>query len=244
MNNPRITVWNEYWHERNNPVVTEIYPNGIHATLAEVLKDADFSSVRTATLDEPEHGLTDAVLNETDVLIWWGHKKHADVSDEVVSRVQARVLQGMGLVVLHSGHFSKLFKRLLGTSCTVNWRDEGERERLWVVMPEHPIAAGLPRYFELEKEEMYGEPFGIPAPDELLFLSWFQGGEAFRSGCCYYRGLGRIFYFRPGHETFPTYHDKTVQKVIVNGVNWVAPAAISQEPLLNVRRADPLEPIG
>ena len=237
-----VTIWNEFWHERNNPVVGEIYPEGIHAVLAGAMRQRGFDSVGTATLDEPEHGLSQAVLDETDVLLWWGHKKHNDVSDEVVARVHARVLQGMGLVVLHSGHFSKIFKRLMGTACTLNWREDGERERLWVVTPEHPIAQGLGRYFELEKEEMYGEPFEVPAPDELIFLSWFKGGEVFRSGCCYVRGRGRIFYFRPGHETFPTYYDETVQHVIANGIRWAAPATMSAEPPANMKR-EPIEPI-
>lgn len=238
----KITVWNEYWHERNNPVVAKVYPEGIHTAIATALRKQGFENVRTATLEEPEHGLTKQVLDDTDVLLWWGHKKHGDVSDEVVSRVQERVHQGMGLVVLHSGHFSKVFKRLTGTACTVNWREDGEKERIWVVTPEHPIAQGIDRYFEIEKEEMYGEPFEIPTPDELIFLSWFQGGEVFRSGCTYVRGRGRIFYFRPGHETFPTYHNPTVQHVIANGVRWVAPARQDRNPMLNVMRA-PLERI-
>jgi trehalose utilization protein len=237
-----VTIWNEFWHERNNPVVGEIYPEGIHTVLADAMRKRGFESIRTATLGEPEHGLSQAVLDGTDVLLWWGHKKHNDVSDEVVARVHARVLQGMGLIVLHSGHFSKVFKRLTGTACTVNWREDGERERLWVVTPEHPIAQGLGRYFELEKEEMYGEPFEVPAPDELIFLSWFKGGEVFRSGCCYVRGRGRIVYFRPGHETFPTYYDETVQHVIANGIRWAAPVIMSAEPPANVKR-DPIEPL-
>jgi trehalose utilization protein len=239
----KVTIWNEYWHERNNPAVGKIYPNGIHAVLADGLRKHGFESVTTATLDEPEHGLSQNVLDRTDVLLWWGHKKHDEVADDVVARVHARVLQGMGLVVLHSGHFSKLFKRLTGTACTVNWREDGERERIWVVTPEHPIAQGLGKYFELEKEEMYGEPFEVPAPDELIFVSWFQGGEVFRSGCCYVRGRGRIFYFRPGHETFPTYYDETVQHVIANGVRWVAPVMLDNNPPANTKRA-PIEPIG
>jgi trehalose utilization protein len=237
-----VTIWNEYWHERHNPAVARIYPRGIHSVLADGLRERGFAQITTATLEEAEHGLPEAVLDGTDVLLWWGHKRHADVSEEVVARVQARVLQGMGLVVLHSGHFSKIFKRLTGTACTLNWRDEGERERLWVVTPGHPIAAGLDRYFELEKEEMYGEPFEIAPPDELVFLSWFQGGEVCRSGCCYTRGRGRIFYFRPGHETFPTYHDRNVRNVIANGVRWAAAAVTAREPSANTRR-DPIEKI-
>jgi trehalose utilization protein len=211
--------------------------------LADALRRRGFDAVRTATLEEPEHGLSRSVLDETEVLVWWGHRKHEEVSEDVVARVQARVLQGMGLLVLHSGHFSKIFRRLTGTACTLSWRDEGEKERIWVVTPGHPIAQGLGRYFELDQEEMYGEPFDIPDPDELVFLSWFQGGEVFRSGCCYRRGRGRVFYFRPGHETFPTYHDETVQHVIANGVHWAAPASVDANPPANVRR-EPVESLG
>jgi trehalose utilization protein len=240
--NPRIVVWNEFRHERENPAVRRIYPDGIHAALVSALRRDGFADVRSATLDEPEHGLPADVLDRTDVLLWWGHRHHGDVSDDVVQRVHDRVLRGMGLVVLHSGHFSKIFKRLMGTACSVNWRADGERERLWVVKPEHPIAEGLGRYFELDQEEMYGEVFEIPEPEELVFLSWFAGGEVFRSGCCYTRGRGRIFYFQPGHETFPTYHDATIQRVIANAVRWAAPHAIAQDCAANIRR-EPLETI-
>lgn len=240
--NRRIVVWNEFRHERENPVVRQHYPDGIHSTIIDSLRANGFSNVRGATMDEPEHGLSTDILHQTDVLFWWGHRHHGDVSDAVVERVHDRVLRGMGLVVLHSGHFSKLFKRLMGTACSLNWRADGERERLWVVKPEHPIAEGLGPYFELEQEEMYGEVFEIPEPDELVFLSWFAGGEVFRSGCCYTRGRGRIFYFRPGHETFPTYHDVNVQRVIANAARWVAPLTIMEEPFVNIRR-DPLEPV-
>jgi trehalose utilization protein len=218
-----VTVWNEFRHERSNPQVAAIYPEGIHAVLAQALRAAGHE-VRTATLDEPEHGLAEAVLAATDVLLWWGHKAHAEVADAVVDRVQARVLDGMGLIALHSAHFSKIFKRLMGTRCDLKWRVADERERLWVIAPGHPIAAGLPERIELEREEMYGEPFDVPAPDELVLLSWFEGGEVFRSGCCYTRGRGRVFYFRPGHETYPTYHDPLIQRVVANAVRWAAPA--------------------
>ena len=221
-NLPRVLIWNEYRHEKQHPAVAAVYPDGIHAALAAPLAAAGFP-VGTATLDEPEYGLSEAALAETDVLLWWGHMAHDEVDDAIVTRVQQRVLAGMGLVVLHSGHFSKLFKRLMGTSCDLKWREANERERIWVVAPGHPIAAGLDEYFELEREEMYGEFFDIPAPDELVFVSWFQGGEVFRSGCCYSRGAGRIFYFRPGHETYPTYYDANVQRVIANAVRWAAP---------------------
>jgi len=220
----RVTIWNEYRHEREMPEVAKIYPMGIHGTIAQALDDQGLT-VRTATLDEPQHGLNDEVLANTDVLIWWGHTAHNEVSDEIVTKVQQRVLAGMGLIVLHSGHFSKIFKRLMGTDCDLKWRVGNDKERLWVVAPGHPITEGIGDYIELEREEMYGEPFGIPTPDTLVFVSWFTGGEVFRSGACYTRGQGKIFYFRPGHETLPTYHNAEVQKVIANAVRWAAPTA-------------------
>ncbi|OXS73421.1 ThuA domain-containing protein [Domibacillus enclensis] len=217
-----ITVWNEFRHEKKNDTVKEIYPEGIHEVIAGFLK-TEGQTVQTATLDEAEHGLTEDVLNKTDVLLWWGHVAHDEVDDEIVKKVQQRVLDGMGLIVLHSGHFSKIFKTLMGTSCDLKWREAGEKERLWVVDPAHPIAEGIGEYFELEHEEMYGEHFDIPVPDELIFMSWFEGGEVFRSGVTYTRGNGKIFYFRPGHETHPTYYNENVQRVIQNAVKWAAP---------------------
>jgi len=216
-------IWNENRHERSDPKVAAIYPDGIHAAIAEPLRQEADMTVRTATLDEPDHGLAAAALESTDVLVWWGHIAHQEVSDAVAARVQERVLQGMGLVVLHSAHMSKPFTRLMGTSCLLRWREAGEKERLWVVEPGHPIAGGLGPWFEIAHEEMYGERFDIPSPEATVFISWFAGGNVFRSGCCYTRGKGRIFYFRPGHETFPTYRQREVQLVIRNAVRWAAP---------------------
>jgi len=220
----KVTIWNEYRHEREEPEIAAIYPDGLHAAIGNGLKSDDFR-VRFATLDEPEHGLTDEVLADTDVLTWWGHKAHREVDDAIVARVQRRVLDGMGLVVLHSGHHSKIFKTLMGTTCNLKWREANDKERLWVVNPSHPIVDGIGEYIELPQEEMYGEFFDIPQPDDLIFVSWFTGGEVFRSGCCYQRGQGKIFYFRPGHESYPTYHNEEVLRVIANGVRWAAPVA-------------------
>lgn len=219
----RVTVWNEYRHEREDEEVREVYPDGIHEAIAGFLEDRGFD-VGTATLDEPEHGLTDEVLAETDVLTWWGHEAHEEVEDGVVERVRQRVLDGMGLLVLHSGHFSKIFKRLMGTSCDLKYREAGETERLWVLEPGHPIAAGVEEYVEVPETEMYGERFDVPPPETLVFTSWFEGGEVFRSGCCYRRGSGKVFYFRPGHETYPVYHQPEIQRVVANAVEWAAPA--------------------
>lgn len=220
----RVTVWNEYRHEKENDTVAQLYPDGIHGAIAGYLSQQGFT-VQTATLDEPEHGLTEQVLAETDVLTWWGHRAHHEVNDAIVERVKQRVLMdGMGLIVLHSGHFSKIFKSLMGTSCDLKWREAAEKERLWVVDPGHPIAAGVGEYIEIPQAEMYGEHFDIPTPDNLVFVSWFQGGEVFRSGACFHRGRGKIFYFRPGHETYPIYHNAEVLHVIANGVRWAAPS--------------------
>src|SRR5579883_1721848 len=210
--NIRVTIWNEFRHERNWPEVAKIYPEGMHGAIAQGLKKEDFT-IRTATLDEPEHGLTTEVLDQTDVLIWWGHMAHGEVQDEIVARVHKRVLDGMGLIALHSAHFSKIFKALMGTDCSLKWREANDHERMWVVAPGHPITEGIGDYIELEHEEMYGEPFGIPQPETLVFVSWFSGGEIFRSGACYTRGQGKIFYFRPGHETYPTYYNAEVLRV-------------------------------
>jgi trehalose utilization protein len=241
----RTLVWGENVHEHINKTVADIYPEGMHNQIAKLIGKDTNISVKTTTLQEPEHGLTDKVLEETDVLVWWGHRAHGDVADEIVERVAKRVWEGMGLIVLHSGHFSKIFKRLMGSPCALNWREAGERERLWVVNPGHPIAKGLPAYFELENEEMYGEPFSVPEPLETIFVSWFQGGEVFRSGLTYRKGAGNVFYFRPGHETYPTYHDETVGLVLRNAVNWAYNSNrfphITEAPNVPVEKA--LEPI-
>lgn len=240
MTDTRVTVWNEFIHEQEHDAVAELYPDGIHRVIADALADRGFET-RTATLQEPDHGLTEDTLAETDVLTWWGHAAHDEVADEVVERVKEHVLDGMGLIVLHSGHYSKIFKELMGTSCSLKWREAAERERLWVVEPSHPIANGVGEYLEVPEAEMYGERFDIPAPDTLVFNSWFEGGEVFRSGCCYRRGSGKVFYFRPGHETYPIYHAENIQRVLANACEWAAPQANSPEPAFG--NAEPIEEI-
>ncbi|MBZ0298398.1 MAG: ThuA domain-containing protein [Anaerolineae bacterium] len=243
----RVTVWNEFRHEKDtkHPAST-LYPNGLHVPIVSYLQAKGLEAY-AATLDEPEHGLTDAVLANTDVLTWWGHMAHGEVSDKTVDKVQARVLEGMGLIVLHSGHHSKIFRRMLGTTANLKWREADERERIWVVERGHPIAEGLGEYITLDKEEMYGEVFDIPAPDELVFVSWFEGGEVFRSGCCWNRGRGRMFYFRPGHESFPTYHNPEILQVIYNAVRWATPHSFAPTPVVNVKQSleqiSPKEPV-
>lgn len=224
MKNINVTVWNEFRHEKSDDAVKEVYPNGIHQTIADFLSSQEGIHASTATLDEVEHGLTAEVLDNTDVLIWWGHMAHGEVCDEIVERVHQRVLDGMGIIVLHSGHASKIFHKLMGTrTLNLRWRENNEKERLWVMDPAHPIARGLGDYIEIPHEETYGEHFEIPKPDDLVFVSWFEGGEVFRSGCCYTRGAGKVFYFKPGHETFPVYHMPEIQQVITNAVRWACP---------------------
>jgi trehalose utilization protein len=225
----RVTVWNEGLHEVRQPEIAAIYPDGIHGAIAEGLGEilGGDAEIRTATLADPQHGLAEEALAQTDVLLWWGHMAHDDVADEVVERVRLHVLGGMGLIVLHSGHFSKLFKRLLGTTCSLAWRNlkGGERELVWTVNPAHPIADGIEQPIVIEAQEMYGEFFDIPAPDELVFISSFTGGEAFRSGVTFTRGRGKIFYFSPGDQDYPVYYHPQVRRVIANGVRWAAPGS-------------------
>ena len=223
-NDIKVTVWNENVHDREDEKVAQIYPKGIHGALADHLNSQTGISAGTATLEQPSHGLTDDVLQETDVMLWWGHAAHAKVSDEIVEKVHRRVVEGMGLILLHSSHYSKIFIRLMGTTCQLKWRAVGEREVLWVTAPGHPILAGIDDHFILEHTEMYGEHFDIPEPDETILISNFAGGEVFRSGCTFRRGAGKVFYFRPGHETYPIYHDETVLKVITNAVRWAKAA--------------------
>jgi trehalose utilization protein len=237
----RVTVWNEFRHEKSNPKAAEVYPNGIHEAIASHLKTDTNLVVSTATLDEPEHGLSEEVVRGTDVMLWWGHLAHDELSNLIVERVYQRVMSGMGLVVLHSGHFSRIFRKLMGTSCDLKWREANDREILWVTRPGHPILEGIEDHFVLPVEEMYGEFFDSPEPDETILISSFSGGEVFRSGCTFTRGPARIFYFRPGHETFPTYYDANVLRVIQNAVHWAAPRREIKPVAFGNRKAGWLE---
>lgn len=220
----RVTIWNEALHEVANPAVAAIYPDGIHGAIAAGLRQhLPDAVIGTATLHQPEHGLPSAVLDQTEVLLWWGHLAHEQVSDEVAQRVRNRVLGGMGLIVLHSGHFSKVFRGLMGTTCALQWRNDGERELVWTISPEHPIAAGVDQPIVIAEQEMYGEPFDIPEPHELVFISSFSGGEVFRSGVTFRRGRGRVFYFSPGDEAYPVYRHPQVLRVLANAVAWARP---------------------
>ena len=216
----KVTIYNEFFHERHHEEVMKLYPQGIHMVLKEQLQD-EFE-VRTFTLDNVAE-LTEEVLNDTDVLIWWGHVKHGEVPDEVVARVHQAVLDGMGAIFLHSGHHSKPFRSLMGTSCNLTWREDGDYELVWNVKPSHPIAQGIGRFIYLDHEETYGEPFAIPEPDQTIFIGSFQGGEVFRAGVTYRRENGKVFYFQPGHETYGAFRNAEVLTVIRNAIRWAAP---------------------
>lgn len=218
----KVTIYNEFVHEREEEPIKAVYPGGIHMALKEALESREIS-VRTLTLDDIKDGLSEEILEDTDVFIWWGHLAHNLVPDEVALSVQQAVLKGMGMIFLHSAHHSKPFKLLMGTPCNLTWREDGDRELVWVCNPAHPIAQGIDRFIKLEHEETYGEPFSIPEPDELVFIGSFEGGEVFRAGCCYRRGNGKVFYFQPGHESFPTFKNPDVIKVIKNAVDWAKP---------------------
>ena len=218
----RVTVWNEFKHEREFEAIRKVYPKGIHGCIADFLEKEPDIEVQTATFDMPEHGLTEEVLQETDVLVIWSHALQDEFLDEVAERVQRHVVSGMGLIALHSAHFSKIMKKLMGTTMTLKWK-HGEQEKFWCVAPTHPIAAGIPEMIEIPEEEMYGEYFDIPKPDDVVFAGWFSGGQIFRSGCTFTRGLGRIFYFQPGHEEYPIYFIPEIQKIIVNAVHFCKP---------------------
>jgi len=225
-----VTVWNEYRHERRDRQVAQIYPEGIHTVLAAAIEEhlGAAARVRTATLDEPEHGLSEHALAGTDVLIWWGHIAHDEVDDDVVARVRRHVLSGMGLVALHSAHHAKIFRALMGTTANLRWRSAGDSELVWTVDPAHPIADGVPQPVRIPSDEMYGEYFDVPAPDELVFISSFSGGEVFRSGCCWRRGHGRVFYFRSGDQDYPVYYQAEVRRIIANAVAWAAPTGTTR----------------
>lgn len=216
----KVLIWNEFRHEKLKESVKEIYPEGIHKAIGESLSSEDIF-VRYATLDDENCGITDEILADTDVIIWWGHAAHKEVPDEIAKKVQDAVLSGLGAIFLHSSHYSKPFKLLMGTSCNLAWREDGDRERVWVVKPGHPILQGIDRYFELPHEETYAEPFDVPEPEETILIGSFEGSEVFRSGVTYKRGNGKIFYFQPGHETYPIFYNESVKTIIKNAVYWV-----------------------
>ena len=229
----RVTVWNEFVHERELPEIRAVYPEGIHGCLRSFLEKEQDITVKCVTLDMPDQGITQELLDNTDVLIWWSHARQEDITDETVRLVRNAVHSGMGLVALHSAHFSRIMRDLLGTTMTLHWR-HGDREKLWCIDPTHPIAQGVPACIDIPEEEMYGECFDIPRPDDTIFIGWFAGGQVFRSGVTFTRGRGKIFYFQPGHEEAPVYQHPDIQRIIINAVRWAAPLCRLPAPPDNV----------
>jgi trehalose utilization protein len=238
----RVLVWDENPHHASK----ELYPNGIRGGVLDGLVESDTLSLldaKSAHLDEPEQGVTDEILANTDVLVWWGHARHGEVKDELAERVAKRVQEGgMGFVALHSAHYSKTFKKVINGKGDLKggWRESTDTEELTVCAPWHPIAEGV-EDFILDNEEMYGGPFDVPPHEVLVLQSYFPlGGEVFPAGICWTvgtgidpaftsgpgkgvgqgHGVGRVFYFRPGHETYPTYLDHRIRRVIYNAVKW------------------------
>lgn len=218
-----VTIWNEFRHEKHDEAVKAIYPNGIHVAIGEALKPCEDLVIRYATLDDPDQGLPDEVLNTTDVLMWWGHMHHGEVKDELVAKIRDRVYNGMGFIALHSAHDSKPFHEIVGTNGVLQWGDD-RHEVIWNINPTHPIAAGIPSHFSLPIEELYAEPFRIPKPDDLIFVGWYEGGYIFRSGCTFVRGVGKVVYLQPGHEMCRSFYDENVIRILQNAVHWAAPA--------------------
>ena len=224
-----VVIWNEFRHEKRDPAVAQIYPDGIHACIRDFLKEDDNLNITLAALDDPDQGISDELLNKTDVLFWWGHMAHGEVDDKLVEKIRNRVYAGkMGLIVLHSGHHSKVFRSIVGATGNLSW-GRNQKEVVWNLMPQHPIAAGIPDHFILKSEELYAEPFYIPQPDQLVFGGWYEDGHIFRSGCCFFRGVGKIFYFQPGHEYCRSFYNPYVQRIIRNAVEWVKPADVGYE---------------
>lgn len=217
-----VVVWSEGTAPKN------VYPRDINTAIAEGLQTLAGWEVVTAGLGEPDQGLTEERLNQTDVLIWWGHQKHGEVSDSLVDRIERRVKeQGMGFISLHSSHFAKPYKRLMGTRCS--WRDykaDGTSARITVKLPDHPIARGV-RDFDLPKIEFYGEPFAVPTPEAVpldgVYTRPNGTTEPCRMGLCWTVGKGRVFYFVPGHETYDDFFRPEVRQIIRNAVEWAAP---------------------
>ncbi len=237
------------WDENKKSVPTEVYPSNIRGAIADALNVSEVVNIvaATACLDDDHQGITADVLRNIDVLIWWGHARHDEVTDETAELVRSAVHNdGLGFLPLHSAHYSKPFKAVLSANGHLKggWRENdnpADTEEITVAAPKHPIAEGIVG-FTIDQEEMYGAPFDVPPYQVVVFQSYFPtGGEYFPSfattvgkgidpafasgsgnGANQGEGAGRVFYFRPGHETFPTYHLPVVQKILRNAVLWLA----------------------
>lgn len=208
----------------------EVYPNDINSAIADGLKplEAEGWKIVKAGLGDPDQGISDELLNRTDVLVWWGHKKHGEVSNDLVAKIDARVREGrMGFISTHSSHFAKPYRKLMGTPCS--WREyktDGTSVEIIVKDPSHPICKGV-KNFKLPKIERYGEPFAVPTPESVpldgIYTKPDGSTEPGRMGLCWTVGKGRVFYFTPGHETYDDYFRPEVRQILLNAVVWAAP---------------------
>jgi len=223
MNKINVVIWNEFRHEKTKEKARALYPNGLHATIKGYLDKNEDMEITLAALDDPDQGLSDERLQNTDVLVWWGHMAHDEVDSVLVKKIRDRVWEGkMGFIALHSAHMARPFCAIVGTEGVLSC-GRNQKEIMWTLMPSHEISAGIPDHFLIEEEELYAEPFHIPEPDELVFGAWFEDGHILRAGAGFRRGAGKIFYFQPGHETCPSFHNPYVLRVIENAIRWVRP---------------------
>ena len=217
----RVVVWSEGTAPKN------VYPQDINAAIAEGLKPLKGWDIVTASINDPDQGLPEDMLNSASVLIWWGHQKHGAVSDALVDRIVKRVRDGgMGFIATHSAHYSKPLKAILGTPC--GWKyyiDDGARVDLVVKAPSHPIALGV-KNFTLPHTERYGDPFEVPTPETVVFDGIYTlpngAAENAQQGMVWTVGKGRVFYFQPGHESYPIYFQDEIRHIFRNGVQWCA----------------------
>lgn len=215
----RVVVWSEgevHGHEATG------YPEGMPAAIADAVRGIPEAQVEIASIDDADQGVPDERLRQADVLLWWSHMRHEDLLSATVDRVVSAVEHGLGLVALHSAISSPVFRRLVGTTGGFGGWRHGDREVLWTVDPSHPICRGVEFPVVMPQQEMYSEPANLPTPDELVFISSFSGGEVFRSGITYRRGVGRIFYFSPGHEEYPVFLHPGVRGILANATSWAA----------------------
>ncbi len=239
----RVLVWAEDRPlEIHKTKMRQLYPEGIHGAIAEFLSRQPDLKVRTAVMTDQDQGLSKEILSATDVLVFWSHKHWRELEDVYVDAIHERVLEGMGIILLHSAHASKVFAKLMGTHTQcLRWRENDEHQRHWIVCPGHPIVRGIKgEYIEIPLDETYGEYFDIPQPDTIVFLASSEGGEVLRSGCCFRRGQGKLFYFSAGHETYPVYYQGEVQQVITNAVYWSRPDGLYGEWPSGSRECGPL----
>lgn len=211
------------WSEGTEP--EDVYPRGVRGPIADYLSEETDIEARTRSIEDEDQGVSGDDLEWADVILWWGHLRHDDVTDETVDRIEEHVREnGVGFVSLHSAHYARPYKRLIGMSGDLGGHrlTDDESEYVEVCAPDHPIAEGVDD-FTLPEVEMFGEPYDIPEPETVVLHSEYsEGDEEFRSGVTFEFGEGRGFYLRPGHEEFEIYLDDNIQRIVTNATRWAA----------------------